>query len=125
MQKVTNNIENKHEDCPLRDILELIGDKWSLLILYVLNERPFRFNELKKVVGKISQRVLTQRLRTLERDGYVSRTVYPVSPPKVEYALTDLGLSLLMPLSQLEKWSRLSYQQVKENREKYDQENAL
>ncbi|NRB40600.1 MAG: helix-turn-helix transcriptional regulator [Pseudomonadales bacterium] len=124
MQKVTNNIEDKHEDCPIRDILELIGDKWSLLILYVLNERPFRFNELKKVVGKISQRVLTQRLRTLERDGYVSRTVYPVSPPKVEYALTDLGLSLLMPLSQLEQWSRASYQQVQGNREKYDKENA-
>ena len=120
MQKVTNDIERLHTDCPIKEILALIGDKWSLEILYILHSKERRFNELKKAIGNISQRVLTQRLRNLERDGYITRTVYPVSPPKVEYTLTELGISIFGPISQMEQWARRSRSQILENRNQYD-----
>jgi DNA-binding HxlR family transcriptional regulator len=107
--------------CAIRDVLDLIGDKWSLLILFNLHDQNMRFNELKKTIGEISQRVLTQRLRSLEREGYISRTVYPVSPPKVEYALTKMGKSMFKPIAALEKWARDHHDQVIENRQVYDQ----
>jgi DNA-binding HxlR family transcriptional regulator len=92
-------------DCPVRDVLDQIGDKWSTLLLITLAGRPHRFGELRRAVPDISQRMLTQTLRDLQRDGLVSRHVHPTVPPSVEYRLTALGHSLLEPLSQLIRWA--------------------
>lgn len=86
-------------------ILGRIGDKWSVLIIHRLGAGPKRFNELKRMIGGISQRMLTLTLRNLERDGLVSRTVTPTVPPRVDYALTDLGRDLLIPISALSDWA--------------------
>ena len=91
--------------CPVRDLLDRIGDTWSVLIVLQLGQGPRRFSQLKRAVGGISQRMLTQTLRQLERDGLLSRTVYPSSPPAVEYRLTVLGDSLLGPLRELATWA--------------------
>ena len=91
MLKVTVDSYEQAKDCPFRTVLDKMGDKWSFLIFAVLEDGPKRFNEIKRSIGDISQRVLTKSLRDLERDGYLSRTVYPESPPRVEYELTDLG----------------------------------
>src|SRR3954451_12761338 len=80
--------------CPVRDVLDRIGDKWSVLVITLLGERPMRFMELKRSIDFVSQRMLTRTLRALERDGLISRTVQPVVPPRVDYELTDLGRSL-------------------------------
>ena len=81
-------------ECPVATTVQLIGGKWKLLLLRNLLERPWRFNELKKSLDGISQKVLTDSLRSMEADGLISRTVYPEVPPRVEYALTDLGKSM-------------------------------
>jgi DNA-binding HxlR family transcriptional regulator len=86
-------------------VLNRIGDKWSVLIIQRLGEGPRRFNEIKRIIGGISQRMLTLTLRNLERDGLVSRTVTPTVPPRVDYALTDLGRDLLIPVSALGQWA--------------------
>ena len=86
-------------------VLSRIGDKWTVLIVMMLAERPRRFNELKRAIGGISQRMLTLTLRGLERDGLVSRTVFPTIPPRVDYALTDLGHSLRVPVKALGDWA--------------------
>ncbi len=93
-------------DCrAVSGILGRIGDKWSVLIIQRLGEGPRRFNEIKRIIGGISQRMLTLTLRNLERDGLVSRTVTPTVPPRVDYALTDLGRDLLVPVSALGQWA--------------------
>lgn len=86
-------------------ILSRIGDKWSVLIIARLGEGPRRFNEIKRIVGGISQRMLTLTLRNLERDGLISRTVTPTVPPRVDYALTELGRDLLGPVNALSDWA--------------------
>ena len=84
------------EKCPVRDVLDRIGDAWSVLVILLVGEHgPYRFNALKRAIGDISQRMLAVTLRHLERDGLISRRVFPTNPPQVEYALTDLGRSLL------------------------------
>ena len=91
-------------DCPIRNILARLCDKWSLLLLYTLNKagsEPVRFKELQRQIPDISQKMLTVTLRTLEEDGYVTRTIYPEVPPKVEYALPARPLSLLPPITSL------------------------
>ena len=93
-------------DCrAVSGILSRIGDKWSVLIIQRLGEGPRRFNEIKRMIGGISQRMLTLTLRNLERDGLVSRTVTPTVPPRVDYALTELGRDLLIPVSALGAWA--------------------
>lgn len=92
-------------DCPVRDVLDRIGDKWSVLLLLTLAERPHRFGALRRAVPDISQRMLTQTLRDLGKDGFLRRTVHPTIPPSVEYALTPLGESLLTPLLALVRWA--------------------
>jgi DNA-binding HxlR family transcriptional regulator len=93
-------------DCrAVSGILSRIGDKWSVLIVQRLGEGPRRFNEIKRIIGGISQRMLTLTLRNLERDGLVSRTVTPTVPPRVDYALTELGRDLLIPVSALGAWA--------------------
>ena len=92
-------------DCPIRNILSRICDKWSMLVLYTLQQKPvMRFNELRKSIPDISQKVLTTTLRTLEEDGFVRRKVYAEVPPRVEYTLTELGYSLKPVMDALWKW---------------------
>ncbi|APU16828.1 MULTISPECIES: winged helix-turn-helix transcriptional regulator [Actinoalloteichus] len=91
--------------CPVGDVLRRIGEKWSVLVIVLLGDRPRRFNELHRAVDGISQRMLTRTLRTLVQDGLVHREVTPTVPPSVEYSLTPLGRTLLVPLSALADWA--------------------
>ncbi|TCS10281.1 helix-turn-helix domain-containing protein [Caulobacter sp. BK020] len=88
-----------------RDLLSRVGDKWSILIVAHLAEGPMRFNALKRTIGQISQRMLTLTLKSLEKDGLVSRTMFPTIPPRVDYALTPLGETLMGPVMTLIHWS--------------------
>ncbi|MGK5055794.1 winged helix-turn-helix transcriptional regulator [Janthinobacterium sp. LB2P49] len=90
---------------PITDILTRVGDKWSVMVVMLLGNGTKRFNEMRRLIGGISQRMLTLTLRGLERDGLVTRTVFPTVPPRVDYALTDLGRSLLIPISALSAWA--------------------
>jgi DNA-binding HxlR family transcriptional regulator len=102
------------------DILNRIGDKWSVMIVGYLARKTMRFNELRHAIGGISQRMLTLTLRNLERDGLVTRTVYPEIPPRVEYALTDLGRTLIGPLDSLWDWATAHKDEVNGARAIYD-----
>lgn len=106
--------------CRLRDLLDRIGDKWSLLVVELLGEGTRRFTELKRDIDGISQRMLTRTLRHLERDGLVARTVHPVVPPRVDYALTPLGASLLEAIAPLVGWSRAHRTEIMTARAAYD-----
>ena len=101
-------------DCPVATTVALIGSKWKLLIIRNLRTRPWRFNELKKDLEGISQKVLTDSLRSLESDRIITRTVYPEVPPRVEYALSDLGESMRPIIDAMEKWG-LSYKEMVAN----------
>lgn len=90
--------------CPVATTVQLIGSKWKLLIMRNLFVRPWRFNELRKDLGGISQKVLTDSLRSMEKDGIITRTVYPEVPPRVEYALSELGESMRPIMDAMEKW---------------------
>lgn len=107
-------------DCPTRRILDRIGDRWTVLIVGVLAEGDARFSELRRRIEGISQKMLTQTLRGLERDGLVRRTVYPEVPVRVEYALTDAGRSLQAPLRALQEWSIEHLTDVSTSQQKYD-----
>ena len=110
------------ETCPARNVLDRFGDKWSTLVILVLNEEEkLRFNELHKVIGDISQKMLTVTLRNLEADGLVSRKVYPEIPPRVEYKLTPLGKSLVPHISSLLKWADQNFLSIMASRSKYNQ----
>ncbi len=91
-------------ECPVATTVQLIGSKWKLLIIRNLLSRPWRFNELLKSLEGISQKVLTESLRSMEEDGLITRTAYPEVPPRVEYALSDLGQSMLPIISAMEAW---------------------
>ena len=104
-------------------ILARIGDKWSVLIVMILSQGPRRFNELKRMVEGISQRMLTLTLRGLERDGLVTRTVFPSIPPRVDYALTDLGRSLCDPVSALGRWADHNHDAIASARVAFDARN--
>ncbi len=112
---------DEHSDCrSVSEILGRVGDKWTVLVVMALRARPRRFNDIKRAVGGVSQQMLTRTLRMLERDGMVSRTVYPTVPPQVEYALTDLGRSLSEPVIQLGQWAQAHLGVIYDNRERYD-----
>ena len=104
----------------MADILNRIGDKWSVMVVGFLTRKTMRFNELRNAIGGISQRMLTLTLRNLERDGLVTRTVYPEIPPRVEYALTELGRTLTGPLDALWQWAAEHQDDVKQARIEYD-----
>jgi DNA-binding HxlR family transcriptional regulator len=110
--------------CPVRGVLDRIGDKWSTLIVITLAERPLRFGQLRRTIPDISQRMLTQTLRDLQRDGLVSRHVFPTQPPSVEYRLTVMGQSLLEPLAALVRWADTYYGAIRGARSEYDQHAA-
>jgi DNA-binding HxlR family transcriptional regulator len=101
-------------------VLGRIGDKWSVLIVSRLGDGPMRFNELKRSIGGISQRMLTLTLRGLERDGLITRTVFPTVPPRVEYELTALGRSLLSPVSALAEWALKNRRRIEDSQTKFD-----
>jgi DNA-binding HxlR family transcriptional regulator len=109
------------EDCrAVSGVLARIGDKWSVLIVSRLGTGRMRFNELKREIGGISQRMLTLTLRNLERDGLITRTVFPTVPPRVDYELTPLGRSLLVPVSALGDWARNNRGKMEEARTHFD-----
>ena len=109
------------EDCrAVSEVLARVGDKWTVLVVSTLGDGPKRFNELRKALGSISQRMLTLTLRGLERDGLVTRTVLPTNPPRVDYELTRLGRSLLEPVSELGSWARKNRPAISEARRKFD-----
>ena len=109
------------EDCrAVSAILQRVGDKWTVLVIGKLGERTMRFNEIRHAIGGISQKMLTTTLRGLERDGFVTRTVFPTIPPRVDYALTDLGRELLEPVQALGEWARKNTERVNEARRKFD-----
>ena len=114
---------NLHETGPCRkvsQILSRIGDKWSVLVVMLLGQGPKRFNELRRELGSISQKMLSATLRGLERDGFVSRTVHPTVPPRVDYALTDLGRELLCPVAALGEWAIANIDRIEVARRDYD-----
>lgn len=106
------------------DLLSRIGDKWTVLVVAYLGEGPMRFNELRRGIGNISQKMLTSTLRNAERDGFVSRTVTPTRPPQVEYALTELGRCLLVPVSGLASWTVANKDRIDAARAAYDAREA-
>ncbi|MCX2484960.1 winged helix-turn-helix transcriptional regulator [Pedobacter sp. MR2016-24] len=107
-------------DCPVRDVLDRVGDKWSILVITILGEEgTLRFNEINAVIGTISQKMLTVTLKTLEADGLVSRKVYPQVPPRVEYTLTERGSSLLPAMTQLIDWALQHMPAIKASRTAY------
>ena len=106
-------------DCPSRRLLDRIGDRWTVLIVGALDPGPQRFSALAARVGGISQKMLTQTLRSLERDGFVHRTVYPETPARVEYELTPLGRSLQGPLRALEEWAVANMSEVADHQQEY------
>ncbi len=109
------------EDCrAVSEVLSRVGDKWTVLVVSMLGDGPKRFNELRKALGSISQRMLTLTLRALERDGLVTRTVFPTIPPRVDYELTKLGRSLLEPVTELSLWARRNRASIVEARRKFD-----
>ena len=108
------------EDCEVRQILDRIGDKWSLLVIALLDNRSLRFTELKKTIDGVSQRMLTVTLRQLERDGLVRRTVHPVVPPRVDYELTPLGVTLHATIQSLVTWTETHQHQIALARAAYD-----
>jgi len=121
MLKVTADSFEHAKDCPFRNVLDHVGDKWSFLIFAVLEEGPKRFNEVRRQIGDISHRVLSRKLRELERDGYLTRTVHPVKPPKVVYDLTALGRSMLGPMTTFMEWALKAHPQVQRARTQFDQ----
>ena len=108
------------EDCEVRQILDRIADKWSLLVIALLDRRTLRFSELRRTIDGISQRMLTVTLRQLERDGLVRRTVYPVVPPRVDYELTPLGVTLHDTIQALVTWTEEHQSEIATARADYD-----
>lgn len=108
------------QPCPIRDVLDRIGDQWSLLVLESLEEDRKRFNALLREIGDISKQMLSKTLKRLEQDGFVERTLYPEVPPRVEYALTDLGRSFLNPMKALVGWADNNHREIVNARRRYE-----
>lgn len=114
------------QPCPIRDVLDRIGDQWSVLVLLTLQPGTRRFNELMREISDISKQMLSRTLKRLEQDGFITRTVYPEVPPRVEYSLTELGHSFLEPMHALVAWADDHHRIIAEARRRYrggDQEN--
>lgn len=124
---VRHNVMNEefHPECPIRNIISRFCDKWSLLILYTLNLRPaMRFNALRKEIPDISQKMLTNTLRTLEDDGFVTRTVYAEVPPRVEYSITDRTRSLFPHINSMIEWAKANMPAILRDRESHGKRKA-
>lgn len=112
------------EKCPVREVIAKIGDKWSMLIVLELSDGAKRFNQIRRNIPDISQKMLTQTLKDLQRDGLVSRTVYPTVPPAVEYQLTEMGESILKPFAALLDWADSRLGGILEARREFDRRAA-
>jgi DNA-binding HxlR family transcriptional regulator len=124
-KKVTAQVHPPLEDCrKVSQVLARVGDKWSVLVVMLLRDGPRRFNDIKRTVGGISQQMLTRTLRGLERDGMVTRTMFPTIPPQVEYALTDLGHSLSKPVLALGLWAQEHLTEIDAARSQFDRRNS-
>jgi DNA-binding HxlR family transcriptional regulator len=120
MEKICKK-NNVASNCPIRNILDRFGDKWSMLVIIILGkEGTMRFNQLTNRIGDISQKMLTVTLRTLEADGLVKRKIYAEIPPKVEYSLTPIGIELLPHIENLTNWALKNMSEIKEMRKKYN-----
>jgi DNA-binding HxlR family transcriptional regulator len=108
------------KNCPTRHVLDRIADKYTVLVMVFLQDRPRRFSELLRIITGISQKVLTQTLRSLERDGLLTRTIYAEVPPRVEYALTPLGRTLIEPLAALRVWAEANIEAIAVAQTEYD-----
>lgn len=118
-------LDHTSTDCrAVSAVLARVGDKWSVLIIVLLGDGPKRFNEIKRAVGGISQRMLTLTLRGLERDGLITRTIFPTIPPRVEYELTSLGGSLLKAVEPLAEWARGHVPAIHKAQERFDKKAA-
>jgi len=114
-----------HSDCRgVASVLSRVGDKWSVFVIMNLSDGPKRFNELKRMINGISQRMLTLTLRGLERDGLVTRTIFPTIPPRVDYELTDLGRGLQQPVKALGQWAMDHLAQIEAARTRFDERNG-
>jgi DNA-binding HxlR family transcriptional regulator len=121
-QKLRTDL-NEHSECVVvREILDRVGDKWSVLVIALLGVQGQRFSELRRSIEGISQRMLTLTLRQLERDGLVARTVHPTVPPRVDYALTPLGQSVLEPIMALMHWAQEHGTDIAEARRQYEED---
>jgi DNA-binding HxlR family transcriptional regulator len=118
---VPEPISASNTTCLLRDVLDRVGDKWSVLVMALLGTGPRRYSELQHAIDGISQRMLTLTLRSLERDGLVIRTVTPTSPPRVDYALTQVGETLSVEVSSLIRWAERHREYVGKSRLRYDE----
>ena len=107
-------------DCPSRQVLDRIGDKWTTLVMLLLEDGAKRFSELQRTINGISAKMLAQTLRSLERDGLVTRTIYPEIPPRVEYTLTPLGETLCAPIAAILQWSEAHFDEVSAAQALYD-----
>lgn len=114
------NLQSDLLQCPVRGVLDKIGDKWSMLLVMTLAAGPRRFNQLHRDIPDISQKMLTQTLRDLQREGLVSREVFPTKPPSVEYSLTPLGQSLIVPFGQLIRWANDNHPSIDKARSQFD-----
>jgi DNA-binding HxlR family transcriptional regulator len=115
-----------HQDCQkISQIFARIGEKWSMLVVMLLRDGPRRFNEIKRNTGGISQQMLTRSLRGLERDGMVTRTIFPTSPPQVEYRLTELGRSMSEPVMAFGRWVQEHLADVEAARHQFDQRTKI
>lgn len=115
-----NRVTHNDVRCELRDVLDRVGDKWSVLVMDLLGHGPRRYSQLQRDIEGISQRMLTLTLRSLERDGLVTRTVTPTSPPRVDYALTEVGQTLSVEVGSLLRWAELHREYVAASRATYD-----
>ena len=120
LAECVRSTKQESANCPMRELLDRIGDTWTLLIVLNLGAGKQRFSELKRRVGGISQRMLTQTLRHLERDGMVTRTVFPTNPPSVEYELTARGFSMLDAIRPLIEWTAANQNEIADARKTYD-----
>src|SRR6266581_3177544 len=111
-RSVAQEIDSSETMCPSLQAMDIVKDKWSMKVLFLLQDGPLRYMQLKRQAGGTTQKMLTQTLRKLEKEGLITRTVYPTSPPTVEYALTPLGEMLQAPLQELFQWARVYTAQV-------------
>lgn len=121
MVRTSPELEVFIANCPTQRVLETIADKWSVIIIYSLSTETRRYSQLQRMIEGISQKMLTQTLRKLERDGLVERKVYPVVPPKVEYSLTPLGKTLTELLREICQWAQVHWDEIEAARIRYEE----
>jgi DNA-binding HxlR family transcriptional regulator len=117
--------QDGHDECRAAgQILDRVGDKWTVMVVGILSQGPMRFNALMRAIGGVSHRMLTLTLRALERDGLVERTAFATIPPRVEYELTELGQSLIKPLQTLARWAQANRPAMEASRQRFDKKKV-